>query len=136
MDEADLQRILAFPTSMIGSDGIPGTEKPHLRLWGTFPRVLGHYARDLGLLTLPQAIHKMTGMSAANFGLTDRGLVEVGMQADLVVFDADQVIDAATFDDPERPARGIMHVFVNGVCSFENGAQTAQKGGRFLTHRV
>ena len=62
MDEADLQRILAFPTSMIGSDGIPGTEKPHLRLWGTFPRVLGHYARDLGLLTLPQAIHKMTGM--------------------------------------------------------------------------
>ena len=92
MDEADLQRILAFPTSMIGSDGIPGTEKPHPRLWGTFPRVLGHYARDLGLLTLPQAIHKMTGMSAANFGLTDRGLVEVGMQADLVVFDADQVI--------------------------------------------
>lgn len=134
MDEADLQRILAFPTSMIGSDGIPGTELPHPRLWGTFPRVLGHYARDLGILTLPQAVHKMTGMSAANFGLVDRGLIKVGMQADLVAFDAEQVIDTATFKDPERPARGIRQVFVNGVCSYENGTQTAQRGGRFLTH--
>ncbi len=134
MDEADLQRIIAFPTSMIGSDGIPGTEKPHPRLWGTFPRVLGRYARELGLISLAQAVHKMTGMSAANFGLADRGLVRTGMKADLVVFNADTVIDTATFDDPERPATGISHVLVNGAVSLTNGVQTGVRAGQFVTH--
>lgn len=134
MDEADLQRIIAFPASMIGSDGIPGAEKPHPRLWGTFPRVLGHYARDLGIISLAQAVHKMTGMSAANFGLTDRGLVREGMKADLVVFNAGTVIDTATFDDPERPAKGISHVLVNGEISLTGGMQSSNRAGQFVGH--
>lgn len=134
MDEGDLQRVIAFPTSMIGSDGIPGTEKPHPRLWGTFPRVLGRYARELGLLTMAQAVHKMTGMSAANFGLSDRGLVREGLKADLVVFDADTVIDTATFDDPERPAKGISHVLINGAIGWSDGAQTNARAGQFIAH--
>jgi N-acyl-D-amino-acid deacylase len=134
MDEGDLRRIIAFPTSMIGSDGIPGAEKPHPRLWGTFPRVLGHYARDLGIISLVQAVHKMTGMSAANFGLTDRGLVREGLKADLVVFDADTVIDTATFDDPERPAKGISHVLVNGAISLSSGKLTRARAGQFVCH--
>ncbi|MFT4715838.1 MAG: N-acyl-D-amino-acid deacylase [Paracoccaceae bacterium] len=134
MDEGDLQRIIAFPTSMIGSDGIPGAEKPHPRLWGTFPRVLGHYARDLGIISLAQAVHKMTGMSAANFGLKDRGLVRQGLKADLVIFDADTVIDTATFDDPERPAKGISHVLVNGQVSLTGGTQTRIRAGQFVSH--
>lgn len=134
MDEGDLQRIIAFPTSMIGSDGIPGAEKPHPRLWGTFPRVLGHYARDLGIISLVTAVHKMTGMSAANFGLTDRGLVREGLKADLVVFNAETVIDTATFDDPERPAKGISHVLVNGEISLMHGAQINKRAGRFISH--
>lgn len=136
MDEADVQRVMRFPSSMIGSDGIPGTEKPHPRLWGTFPRVLGHYARDLDLMPLKLAVHKMTGLSAANFGLSDRGLIRVGMKADLVVFDPKTVIDTATFDDPERPARGISHVFVNGIHSLAHGLQTQNRAGRFLTHHA
>jgi N-acyl-D-aspartate/D-glutamate deacylase len=134
MDEADLRRIIAFPTSMIGSDGIPGSEKPHPRLWGTFPRVLGRYARELGLLDLAQAVHKMTGLSAAQFGLSDRGRLTAGMKADIVVFDAETVIDRATYDDPEQPAAGIAHVLVNGVVTLADGAQTAARGGKFLHH--
>jgi N-acyl-D-amino-acid deacylase len=134
MDERDLQRIMAFPTSMIGSDGIPGTASPHPRLWGTFPRVLGHYARDLGLMPLERAVHKMTGLSAANFGFSDRGRVATGYLADLVVFDPETVLDVATFDDPERPSVGISHVLVNGVPALLDGQLTGQRAGQFLTH--
>ncbi|MEZ5715350.1 MAG: D-aminoacylase [Paracoccaceae bacterium] len=134
MDEGDLRRILAFPTSMIGSDGIPGSEKPHPRLWGTFPRVLGRYAREEALLSLAQAVHKMTGLSAAQFGLTDRGRLAEGCKADVVVFDPETVIDRATYDDPEQPAAGISHVLVNGALALTDGAQTAERAGAFLHH--
>ncbi len=132
MDEADVQRILAHPASMIGSDGIPGTQKPHPRLWGTFPRVLGHYARDLGLMSLAQAVHKMTGMSAARFGIKDRGLIKPGMKADIVLFDPKTVIDRADFQDSELQSEGIAHVLVNGQHTLENGHQTTMRGGQFL----
>lgn len=132
MDEGDLRRIMTHPAAMIGSDGIPGTEKPHPRLWGTFPRVLGHYARDLGLMTLSQAIHKMTGLPAQTFGLSDRGTVREGAKADLVIFDPETVIDQATFDDPERPSLGIRHVLVNGVPALHDGEMTANRSGEFI----
>src|SRR3546814_3271199 len=75
MDEADLQRILAFPPTLVGSDGLPHDKRPHPRLWGTFPRVLGHYVRERGLLTLEEAVAKMTGQTAAVLGLAERGLI-------------------------------------------------------------
>ncbi|MFQ5985087.1 MAG: amidohydrolase family protein, partial [Alphaproteobacteria bacterium] len=106
MDEEDVRRILAYPHTMIGSDGLPHDAHPHPRLWGTFPRVLGHYARDLGLLALEDAVRRMTGLPAERFGLRDRGVVRAGAFADLVVFDPDRVADRATFDAPTRPASG------------------------------
>ena len=87
MDEADVRRVLSFPLTMIGSDGLPHDDHPHPRLWGTFPRVIGHYARDLGLFPLETAVHKMTGLSAGTFRLKDRGRLAAGIFADLVVFD-------------------------------------------------
>jgi N-acyl-D-amino-acid deacylase len=132
MDEADVQRILRYPHTMIGSDGLPHDARPHPRLWGTFPRVLGHYARDLGLFPLETAVHKMTGLPAARFGLRERGVLREGAHADLVLFDPDTVIDAATFEDPVQPARGIRNVFVNGECVWENGASTGKRPGKML----
>ncbi|WP_170550941.1 N-acyl-D-amino-acid deacylase family protein [Ruegeria atlantica] len=134
MDEEDVQRILQHPASMIGSDGLPGTEKPHPRLWGTFPRVLGHYTRDLKLFSLAQAVHKMTGLTAAKFGLTNRGEIAVGKKADLVLFDAETISDVADFDASERPAKGIHYVFVNGQVTLSQGHQTHTRAGRFLNN--
>ena len=133
MDEKDLQRILKHPAAMIGSDGLPGTPLPHPRLWGTFPRVLGHYVRELELLSLVEAVHKMTGLSASKFGLTDRGTINVGKQADLVVFDANKIKDMASFENPELPAEGIHHVLVNGQFVMHNGQQTINRPGQFLS---
>jgi N-acyl-D-aspartate/D-glutamate deacylase len=135
MDEEDVQRILCHPATMIGSDGIPGTQKPHPRLWGTFPRVLGHYARDLGLMSLAAAVHKMTGLSAKRFGLTDRGLLKPGMAADIVLFDAATVIDKANFEDSELQSTGIVHVMVNGQLTLKNGQQTSVRSGRFIERK-
>lgn len=115
MDEEDVQRIMRFPDTMIGSDGLPHDTHPHPRLWGTFPRVLGHYSRDLGLFPIETAVWKMTGLTADRFGLARRGLVEEGAFADMVVFDPATVADEATFEDPTARARGIALVYVNGV---------------------
>jgi N-acyl-D-amino-acid deacylase len=132
MDEPDVQRILAFDETMIGSDGIPLGEKPHPRLWGTFPRVLGHYSREVGLFPLETAVWKMTGLTARNFGLADRGTIAVGQQADLVLFDAGTVRDAATYDEPTRPAEGIHTVIVNGGVAWDSGRSTGVRKGRVL----
>ena len=132
MDEADVQRILAFDDTMVGSDGLPHDAIPHPRLWGTFPRVLGHYSRDLKLFPLETAVRKMTGLTARNFGLTDRGEIRVGAWADLTLFDPATVIDAASFDDSMRPARGIAAVFVNGQPVWDGQAETGARPGRLL----
>jgi N-acyl-D-amino-acid deacylase len=132
MDEADVQRILAHERTMIGSDGLPNDPLPHPRLWGAFPRVLGHYSRDLKLFPLETAIHKMTGLTASRFGLADRGLIKEGQQADLVLFDPATVIDRATFSQPVQPASGIEGVWVNGVLSYRAGQATGQRAGRWL----
>lgn len=134
MDEEDLKRILSYPPAMVGSDGLPGQARPHPRLWGTFPRVLARYVRQMKLLSLSKAVHKMTGLSAKTFGLKDRGLVKEGFHADLVLFDPDTVEDAATFDDPEKPARGLSHVFVAGELAWANGAAQGSRRGAFVTH--
>lgn len=133
MDEGDVRRILAFDETMIGSDGIPLGEKPHPRLWGTFPRVLGHYSREVGLFPLETAVWKMTGLTARNFGLADRGVIAVGRAADLVVFDAGTVRDAATYETPDRAAEGIDAVVVNGELAWAEGESSGARGGRVLT---
>lgn len=134
MDERDVRRILAHPRSMIGSDGLPHDEFPHPRLWGTFPRVLGHYARDLGLFSLETAVHKMTGRTAEVFGLRDRGVLRAGAYADLVLFDPATVRDAADFDTPTRPADGIVETWVNGQSAYMGGqGATDARAGRLVT---
>jgi N-acyl-D-amino-acid deacylase len=132
MDEPDVQRILAFDDTMIGSDGIPVGEKPHPRLWGTFPRVLGHYARDVGLFPLETAVWKMTGLTARTFGLAGRGTLAVGQAADVVVFDPATIRDAASYEEPKRPAEGIDAVIVNGAITWRRGAHTGARGGKVL----
>jgi N-acyl-D-amino-acid deacylase len=132
MREDDVQRVLRHPATMIGSDGLPHDRHPHPRLWGTFPRVLGHYCRDLGLFPLETAIHKMSGLSARQFGLVDRGAIRPGAFADVVVFDAATVRDVATFEAPIARSTGIECVFVNGAIAYRDGGVAAERRGRFL----
>ncbi|MFN5881905.1 MAG: N-acyl-D-amino-acid deacylase family protein [Burkholderiales bacterium] len=132
MDEGDVQSALRHPAAMVGSDGLPLDAHPHPRLWGTFPRVLGHYSRDLKLFPLEEAVHRMTGLSARHFNLTDRGELRAGAFADVCIFDPDEVIDLANFENPTRPSRGIDTVLVNGQPVWRNGASTAQRPGRVL----
>ena len=132
ISEEDMRRILRHPSTMIGSDGLPNDPLPHPRLWGTFPRVLGRYSREEKLFSLPDAIHKMTGMPAQRFGLAERGLIREGYWADLVLFDPETIIDTATFDDPIRASEGILGVWVNGVLSYTSQGATGDRAGRFL----
>jgi N-acyl-D-amino-acid deacylase len=133
ISEEDVRRILRHPATMIGSDGLPNDPRPHPRLWGTFPRVLGHYCREEKLFSLPEAVHKMTGMPAQRFGLEQRGQIRQGYYADLVLFDPEKIIDTATFSDPMRAAIGIECVWVNGSLSYTgHGGSTASRDGRFL----
>ncbi|HEY1719831.1 MAG TPA: D-aminoacylase [Magnetospirillaceae bacterium] len=136
MDEDDVRRVLRFPLTMIGSDGLPQDSHPHPRLWGTFPRVLGHYARDVKLFSLEEAVRKMTGLTAQRFGLSDRGLLREGYAADLVLFDPAKIGDTATFADPIKPANGIERVIVNGVLSYTRADGVTQRAGRLLRGRV
>ena len=132
MDEEDLRRVLAFEDAMIGSDGLPHDEFPHPRLWGTFPRVLGHYSRDVGLFPLEQAVRRMTAVPARVFGLTDRGVVREHAYADLVVLDAGTVIDNANFESPKQQAAGIREVIVNGNPVWHGNTWTGARPGRIL----
>jgi N-acyl-D-amino-acid deacylase len=132
MDEADVQRILAFEHTMIGSDGLPHDAAPHPRLWGTFPRVLGHYARGLGLFPLETAVYKMSGLTAKTFGLQDRGVLREGAFADITIFDAREVDETATFARPIQPAKGIHAVLVNGIAVWKDGRPTGARPGRVL----
>ena len=132
MDEKDVERIMSHPLSMIGSDGLPEDPFPHPRLWGAFPRVLGHFSRDLGLFPLHTAVHKMTGLSAARFGLHERGLIREGYWADLVLFNPETVRDVADFKDPKQAAEGIDGVWVNGQLSYADGKAQGDRQGKFL----
>ncbi|MBM4268883.1 MAG: D-aminoacylase [Deltaproteobacteria bacterium] len=133
MCEDDVQTVLRHPTTMIGSDGIQTPAgKPHPRLYGTFPRVLGRYARDLAILSLEEAVRRMTSFPAEKFGLRDRGTIRVGAHADLVVFDPETIADTATWTDPRRAPEGIRHVFVNETSVVRDGAHTGARPGRSL----
>ena len=132
MEVADVERILAHPSTVIGSDGLPDDPLPHPRLWGAFPRVLGHYARERRLFSLPTAVRKMTGQSADRFGLAGRGYVRAGHAADLVLFDPLTVADAGTYTHPKQPALGIASVWVNGVLTMQDRVATGHRAGRFL----
>jgi N-acyl-D-aspartate/D-glutamate deacylase len=132
ISEEDMRAILQHPGTMIGSDGLPNDPLPHPRLWGTFPRVLGIYSRELKLFPLGEAVRKMTSLSAQRFGLTERGWIREGYYADLVLFDPGTVRDVATFDDPTRRSTGIEAVWVNGTLSYQGQTPTGQRAGRFL----
>jgi N-acyl-D-amino-acid deacylase len=135
MDERDVQRILAFEPTMIGSDGLPHDAFPHPRLWGTFPRVLGHYSRKLGLFSLEQAVHKMTGLTARTFGLEGRGVLRSGAFADITLFDAATVDEVATFENPLALSKGIDAVVVNGSVAWRDGGPTGARSGRVLARQ-
>ncbi|MEP6657025.1 MAG: D-aminoacylase [Betaproteobacteria bacterium] len=132
MREDDVQRVLQYPATMIGSDGLPHDQHPHPRLWGTFPRVLGHYSRELRLFSLETAVHKMSGLSARQFSLDGRGEIREGAHADVVVFDAATVKDVATFERPKALSQGIDCVLVNGAIAYRSGQAMPDRHGRFL----
>jgi N-acyl-D-amino-acid deacylase len=135
IDEGDVKRIMAHPMTMIASDGRLtkiGDGVPHPRNYGTFPRVLGHYVRDEHVLTLEQAVNKMTGMSATRLGLKDFGCLRAGCVADVAIFSAEKVRDVGTFEDPHHYPEGIPYVIVNGVPVVDGGAFTAARPGKVL----
>jgi len=132
-DEIDVQTVMAHPSTMIGSDGLPTLDgRPHPRLYGTFARVLGHYARDKGLFSMEDAIRRMTGFPATKFGLKDRGVIHKGGFADLVLFDPGTICDVATYEDPQQHSAGIIKVWVNGELVVSDGAHTGKRPGRAL----
>ena len=137
--EDDMLHAMRQPYVSVGSDGAAispdgpsGDTHPHPRWYGTFPRVLGRYVREQGVLTLPDALRKMTSMNAEKLGILDRGLVREGLLADLVVFDPDTVADRATFSNPHQYPAGILHVFVNGGEVLADGTHTARLPGRVI----
>lgn len=132
MDPKDVETILRHPLTMIGSDGLPKDPHPHPRLWGAFPRVLAHYCRERKLFDLATAIHKMSGRSAEQFRLHDRGVIKEGAFADLVLLDFERVESTADFENPQQVARGIEAVWVNGTLSYKPGAAGLARNGRML----
>jgi N-acyl-D-amino-acid deacylase len=131
-NEENVREIMTHRAHMAGSDGILVGTRPHPRAWGTFPRYLAHYARELGVISLEDAVRKMTSLPALRLGFTDRGLVRPGMAADLVCFDVDGIRDVATYEDPRRTPEGIPWVIVNGVPVVEDGRHTGRLPGRSL----
>ncbi|MEY9932840.1 N-acyl-D-amino-acid deacylase [Catenulispora sp. GP43] len=132
MREDDVRRVLAARFAMIGSDGVPTAGLPHPRWAGSFARVLGRYAREAGLFDVPEAVRKMTGATAARFGLADRGVLRDGAHADVVVFDAARVADRATFASPLEGPEGVRMVVVGGTVVVRDGALTAARPGRVV----
>tara|TARA_Y100000741_G_scaffold189660_2_gene144414 strand:+ start:2207 stop:3709 length:1503 start_codon:yes stop_codon:yes gene_type:complete len=133
MCDEDLINILLDPYTMIGSDGVPASgANPHPRLYGCFPKILGKYVRDEKLLSLEDAVYKMTGLPAKKFNLNDRGTIETGKVADLVIFDPETIEDLATYDNPRVYPKGIKHVVVNGNFVVENSKHTGSRVGEII----
>ena len=138
--EPDMQLVMKQPWTSIGSDGAAvnadgstGGGNPHPRYYGTFPRVLGRYVRELEVLTLPEAVRKMTSMNADKIGIKDRGRLREGLWADVTIFDANTVIDRATFENPHQYPVGIQYVIVNGVVTVEPKGHTGAWRGASST---
>lgn len=137
MQEDDVRRVISHRLCMIGSDGIPSpVGKPHPRLYGTFPRVIQRYSRELGLFPLEEAVRKMTSLPAGRFKLADRGILREGWFADIVVFDPERIADVATYEEPRQYPAGVEYVLVNGTVAAEKGRQTETHAGRLLRRGV
>jgi N-acyl-D-amino-acid deacylase len=137
MCQEDVDTVLSHPHAMIGSDGIESDSgQPHPRAYGTFPRVLGEYVRERGVVSIEAGVHKMTGQSAAKFQLADRGEIAVGKFADVVVFDPETIEDVATYQEPRQHPAGIDWVLINGRVAVEGGAQCDVRPGRVLRHEA
>ena len=135
MDDADVQRIMRHPSAMFQTDGDPvgyGVGFPHPRSYGAFPRVLGRYVRELNVLSLEEAVRRMTSLSADQMGQHERGRIHEGMYADITIFDAETIADRATYTDPHQFPVGVYHVIVNGVPIIRNGALTGEKPGQVI----
>jgi len=138
MSEDDVTRIMKHPTAMFETDGDlvqPGTGFPHPRSYGSFPRILAKYVREEGVLTLEQAVRKLSALPAAWLHQSERGTLEVGMIADVVVFDADEIQDRAEYTDPHHYSDGVLHVVVNGKLVLEDGTMSGARPGRFLERK-
>jgi N-acyl-D-amino-acid deacylase len=133
--EENVRAIMRHSRHTAGSDGLLVGGKPHPRAWGTFPRYLGHYCRELGLFSLEECVGHLTGRAAARLRLSDRGLVRPGYAADLVLFEPDRVADTATYDRPRSPAAGIPYVLVNGELAMDDSQRTGSTSGRALRRR-
>lgn len=133
MDPADVNRIFTHPLTMVGSDGLPFDPHPHPRQWGTFPNVLRTMVREQQLLSLETAIHKMTGLAAEQYGISQRGILREGYHADLVLFDPATVTDVATFSAPVQPSQGIHCVWVNGKPVWDGERTSTHRPGQVLT---
>jgi N-acyl-D-aspartate/D-glutamate deacylase len=131
MNEENVARFLTLPFAMIGSDGAPRRGKPHPRVYGTFPRVIRRFVRELRTLTLEEAIRKMTFASATRLGLHDRGSIRVGLTGDAVLFDPATFCDTATFEEPCQHPIGLKAVAIGGRVVLENGRMTGERLGRF-----
>lgn len=132
IDSSDVINIMQHPMTMIASDGRLtqwNEGHPHPRAYGTFPRVLGYYSRQLGVITLEEAIRKMTSLPAETMGIPDRGIIKPGNWADLVIFDPVKVVDLSTFTNPHQYPDGINYVIINGKVSVENGEFTGERNG-------
>lgn len=133
-NEEDMQRIMKHPCHMAGSDGILVGDRPNPRAWGTFPRFIARYSRELGVLNLEEIVRHLTSAPAQRLGLHDRGLVKEGLVADLVVFNSETITDKATFEEPKQYPTGIDYVIVNGAVVVEKGEHTGVLKGRALLH--
>jgi N-acyl-D-amino-acid deacylase len=132
MDEGDVRMVMAHPSTMIGTDGLDRGSKPHPRAWGTYPRILGKYVREEGIISLADAVWRMSGFPAKKFALKDRGQVRENAYADIVLFDPATVIDRATFEDPRNGPAGMPHVLVNGQFVVRDGVHTHARVGMAL----
>jgi N-acyl-D-amino-acid deacylase len=134
MKEEDIERLMVWPHINFCTDG--GLVGTHPRGYGAFPRVLGHYVRERQVMTLEQAIHKMTAGAASSHGIRDRGRIEPGAYADLVLFDPETVSDRATTEDPHARAEGIEGVWINGHLIYQNGRASRQRYGSVLRRQT
>ena len=133
MAQGDVDQALLLPYAIVISDALYGkTDHPHPRLYGAMPRVIRDFVIERGLMTLEEAIHKMTGLPAERFGIHDRGLLREGMQADLLLFDPNRFRDTASFEDPVRLAEGMDYVFVNGKLTWSDGRMQQQDAGHVI----
>ena len=135
MDEADVQALMTAPWLAPGTDGLMGG-KPHPRTYGTYPRILGHYVRDLSLMPLEEAIRKSTSLPAQIIGLKDRGVIRPGAFADLTLFEPNRIAETGNYDEPRQFPLGIPYVFVNGQPAVWQNEQTAIRSGRTVQREI